>query len=74
MRWCDVTWRGKRGWVNSMNVAYTGPRTEVPVVSFSCDKYWDENYKSQFFYSDKDKWRGMADAPLPRSMDISSAN
>jgi uncharacterized protein YraI len=75
MQWCDVTWRGKRGWVNSMSVAYAGPHTDVAVTSFTCDQYWDAHYKSQNFYVDKDKWRGLADEPtLTKTTDVSSAN
>lgn len=71
-QWCDVTWRGKRGWVDSMNVAYAGG--PLPVVAFNCNQYWDQHYKSQFFYPDKDKWRGLADRQrLTQTIGISSA-
>jgi uncharacterized protein YraI len=72
MRWCDVTWRGKRGWVDSMKIAYAGERMQVPTVAFDCAKYWDTHYKAQFFYTDKDKW--LATDQRARTIDISSAN
>jgi len=66
--WCDVTFRGRRGWVDGdeITVPYRGrrvaimeygPRISVPVISFSFDTYWDSHYRRASFYRDRDNWR-----------------
>jgi len=66
-KWCDVTWRGNRGWVASEYIAYSYPDGQadvhgiflqlgVPVITFTLNDYWDENYRMQSFYSDRAEW------------------
>jgi len=65
-RWCDVTWRGKRGWVDSAYMVYGNEQTALvsmsgagaglPQVEFDCAAYWDKHYKSQIFYDDRSQW------------------
>ncbi len=66
-QWCDVTWRGKRGWVavaaleyrdggESMPVALS---TSIPTASFDLSRYWDTNYRGRLWYSDRAKWRSL---------------
>ncbi len=66
--WCDVSWRGARGWINGerLTISYRGrrvlmheygPRMDVPVISFHFDSYWDNNYSRSGFYRERDRWR-----------------
>lgn len=62
--WCDVTWRGKRGWVqgDALEVREHGVRqpvsaAAVPAASFELASYWDANYKSRLWYADRSKWQ-----------------
>jgi uncharacterized protein YraI len=56
--WCDVSWRGERGWISSRYISlfYTGDRYEIrrsdlPVVTFDFD-YWDRWYPQYPWYRD----------------------
>lgn len=64
--WCDVSWRGNRGWVAAEALAYGarskgigGPasasRADMPVISFRFPAYWDENYSQRLWYSERAK-------------------
>ena len=60
--WCDVNWRGYRGWVSSnyIEAAYQDRRVYVrevapPVVSFSFG-YWDDHYSGRSWYRDRDRY------------------
>jgi uncharacterized protein YraI len=66
-KWCDVTWRGKRGWVASEYIASSyqdghadvrdvSLRLGIPVITFRLVDYWDKNYRTEDFYNDRDKW------------------
>lgn len=66
--WCDVSVRGVRGWVPSdellfryrgrpVRVVEYGPRISLPMLTFSFDTYWDDNYRRSSFYRDRDRWR-----------------
>ena len=65
--WCDVSWRGKRGWVEAaalecnntgerMPLSATIARSNFPVVAFEFKSYWDTNYKQKLWYEDRAKW------------------
>ena len=64
--WCDVGYRGQRGWMSSNYLAdagerrYTGPRyverIRAPVISFSVGSYWDNHYRGRSFYSERNRF------------------
>jgi uncharacterized protein YraI len=67
MKWCDVSWGGNRGWVNSsfLNSDYSGRRVSVveyskserlPVVVFEQKPYWDTYYHDRPFYTERRYW------------------
>ena len=50
--WCDVEWRGNRGWVSAaaldyrldgsvLSVSGYGPRVGIPQLDFNLAKYWE---------------------------------
>ena len=60
--WCDVEWRGYRGWAagSSLQVLYQqrrGPITlygrylGIPFLGFSIESYWNNHYRSRPFYN-----------------------
>jgi uncharacterized protein YraI len=63
-QWCDVNYRGYRGWISGRdlylsgdryrrtNVIDLGPRISLSIVSFNRDDYWDRYYRSKVFYRD----------------------
>lgn len=66
--WCDVSYRGERGWMSSNYLAYAyqgrrvrGPEVvrivRAPVVSFSIGTYWDRHYEDEPFYERRWRWR-----------------
>ena len=66
--WCDVAWRGTRGWVPSSIVEFQredmrllvdkyGPSLGVPEVNFVLTSYWGANYSTSVWYADRDMWR-----------------
>ncbi|WP_429913152.1 SH3 domain-containing protein [Govanella unica] len=66
--WCDVGWRGQRGWVtaanlygryggNSVYVSQYGPRFGLGIVLYNAGSYWDRNYRNRYsWYRDRDRW------------------
>ena len=67
-RWCDVSWRDARGWVQGDDLSYLyqqsyvpiieyGPRIGLPVVVFSFDSYWDRHYRGRPWYGERTRWR-----------------
>lgn len=67
-RWCDVSWRDARGWVQGDDLSYFyqqsyvpiveyGPRIGLPVIVFSVDTYWDRHYRSRPWYRERTRWR-----------------
>lgn len=67
--WCDVLFRGNRGWMRSIYLKkwYQGhyyalgdyaPRLAISVVSFDIGNYWDSNYRDRPFYREKARWGG----------------
>ncbi|MBL8628545.1 MAG: SH3 domain-containing protein [Rhodospirillaceae bacterium] len=66
--WCDVSFRGARGWIDAddVKVAFRNSRGyireygtsfDVPLITFSFDWYWDKHYRGQRFYRDRASWR-----------------
>lgn len=67
--WCDVSFRGGRGWVAGRyvqaeyrsNRVYVEPQRYpdlgVPVITFEVGRYWDQNYRGRDFYRERDRWR-----------------
>ena len=67
--WCDVSFRGIRGWMAGRYIqtvyrqrrVYVAPEyyrpLGIPVIQFDLDRYWDRNYRSRDFYRDRDRWR-----------------
>jgi uncharacterized protein YraI len=70
--WCDITTRGgnqarSRGWVLGQHIAsqYRGrprpvnsyaSRIGIGVLGFNFNRYWDDNYRTQPFYGQRDGW------------------
>ncbi|OYZ16897.1 MAG: hypothetical protein B7Y35_03025 [Sphingomonadales bacterium 28-64-96] len=70
--WCDISSRrgnraSFRGWVVSQHIAslYQGrqqplnnfaPRIGIGVLGFNINRYWGENYRTQPFYGQRDRW------------------
>jgi hypothetical protein len=67
--WCDVSWRGDRGWVSGNYLAYRsdGRRRPIPEVGFSIDlpiigfefgAYQDRHYRGRPWHRDHGPDRG----------------
>ena len=63
--WCDVRFRGQRGWISANYIALTGGNYagrqnfdpySAPVVTFSVDGYWGDHYRKRNFYRDRDRF------------------
>lgn len=65
--WCDVGYRGDRGWVQGrwLSADYQGRRRAFPqaapylgivVLSFVIGDYWNSNYRGRTFYSQRPQW------------------
>jgi len=62
--WCDVEWRGNRGWVpagalatsENQSIAADGPSLGVPRVRFDVKTYWEQNYQGRPWYADRSVW------------------
>lgn len=70
--WCEVAWRGNRGWVFSdylevtgearMGRMRTGPLAELgamfglPTVGYDQEPYWDRYYADQPWYEARENW------------------
>jgi uncharacterized protein YraI len=65
--WCDVSWRGNRGWVFTDYLDYYyrnqprpvmewGPRIGIPVITFSFGDYARRHYRNMPWYSDRERW------------------
>lgn len=66
--WCDVMWRGERGWLSGGLIDYSwtgqrvvvqnyGPQLGLPVLAFAFDAYWGSHYRNRNWYRDRDRWR-----------------
>lgn len=64
--WCDVGYRGDRGWVAGNYIEFFdngpvalpsyGPRVGVPIVTFVIGNYWGRYYADRAFYRERDYW------------------
>jgi len=65
--WCDVALPGLRGWIYGGSLQYDyggspvplleyGPRLGLPIIGFSVGSYWDNFYRGQPWYHDRDRW------------------
>lgn len=61
--WCDVTWRGNRGWASSnyLQASYQSRRVRVvqaapPIISFNIGTYWGNYYSHRSWYRDRSRW------------------
>lgn len=65
--WCDVSWRGNRGWVfaDYLNYRYRnrlrpipewGAQVDLPILSFSFGTYADRHYRGMPWYGDRHRW------------------
>ncbi|MBB3773249.1 uncharacterized protein YraI [Angulomicrobium tetraedrale] len=65
--WCDVNWRGNRGWIAARYLGYEyrgrqvefydyAPTIGVPIIGFSFGEYWGNNYRGRSWYSNNDRW------------------
>lgn len=65
--WCDVAALDLRGWVYGGSLSYTyqganvpvityGVQIGLPVVAFSIDSYWGDNYRGRPWYHDAARW------------------
>lgn len=73
--WCDVSWRGERGWVfadyldvswrdRRSSVSDVGPRIDLPIVGFAMGDYWDQNYRDRSWYEERQRWEVVGDAHM----------
>ena len=62
--WCDVSWRGYRGWVDGryletnynnrdLYIADVAPSIAVPVLTFDVNDYWGRYYHDRPFYAER---------------------
>jgi uncharacterized protein YraI len=72
--WCDVSWRGDRGWVrgSSIQVVWRGKRNPVasfyrqlgiPIIVFGFGDYWNDHYRSKPFFKDRGNYNPRPDKP-----------
>ena len=65
--WCDVGWRGDRGWIVGSYIEFYddggyqplpayGARVGIPIVSFTIALYWSSHYRHRPFYRQRDDW------------------
>lgn len=66
--WCDISWRGERGWVAARFLGYRHQNRvvpiydhyeviEVPFITFSFGDYWERHYRRRPWYDRRDRWR-----------------
>lgn len=66
--WCDVTYRGTRGWIagNALRVRHDGRRRGiganmgVGVTTFTFGSYWDNHYRGRSFYGQRQRWQSQS--------------
>lgn len=65
--WCDVSWRGNRGWIDASDLTYAwnnryvvvqewGPRIGLPVIGFAVQDYWTRYYRDRPWWSQRYTW------------------
>jgi len=66
--WCDISFRGARGWVAGSQVAVMlggrrqtaalmGRQAGIASSNFVIGIYWDDHYRNQTFYRDRARWQ-----------------
>lgn len=72
--WCDVSFNRGRGWVSGNYIQAENrqrrydvePRRYrelgVPIITFELGRYWDQHYRNNSFYGERERWR----RPPPR--------
>lgn len=74
--WCDVQWRGERGWISAGLIEYDysgrrvavydyGARIGLPILAFSLDAYWGSHYRGRSWYRERDRWHDHRPSPKP---------
>ncbi|WP_414649288.1 SH3 domain-containing protein [Dyella sp.] len=75
--WCDVTSRGRRGWVAGRLLACRvggdvqairpcGVPESVPIVRFDIERYWSEHYRDRPFYPQRHGKHGRPASEQPQ--------
>lgn len=67
--WCDVTYRGNRGWIagNALRIQYQGRRRGIGagmgigVTTFAFGSYWENHYQGRRFYGQRQQWQSQYD-------------
>lgn len=65
--WCDVSWRGVRGWVSARYLSYRyadtwrpipswGARIGLPLITFSFNDYSYRHHRHYDWYRHRDRW------------------
>ncbi len=73
--WCDVEWRGNRGWVPAATIDYRrgdtlfpvanfGPRIGLPQVDFNLGSYWNAHYRQRPWYAQRQAWATRTQPPV----------
>ncbi len=73
--WCDVEWRGNRGWIPAAALDYRrddtllpvsdyGPRVGIAQVEFNLSKYWDAYYRQRPWYPQRSQWESRGPAKV----------
>ncbi len=66
--WCDISYRGARGWVagtlvtvmlagRRQTVALVGRQAGVASSNFVIGIYWNDHYRNQPFYRERNRWQ-----------------
>lgn len=67
--WCDVIWRGRRGWVSGRYLAFLegrryvevedlAPSYGLPIIGFDVGTYWGRWYRDEPWYEQRFRWGG----------------
>ncbi len=78
--WCDVEWRGNRGWIpagalvtaDHVSVAAT-QSVDVPKIRFDVRTYWEQNYQTRPWYADRETWYHEIGTPEETSRESQTA-
>lgn len=65
--WCDVSYRGDRGWIAGNYIDYYdddrwrpvpdyGAQIGIPIVTFIIGSYWGQHYSDRSFYRERSYW------------------
>ncbi|WP_421849927.1 SH3 domain-containing protein [Novosphingobium sp.] len=68
--WCDVTYRGDRGWIagDALRISHDGRRRGIAsgmgigVTTFLFGSYWDNHYQGRRFYGERQRWQSQYDS------------